>query len=183
MRRLGRLPREVVYFGGIGLYGFGVGILYWLLTREAAGATLLTVFGAGAVTFSAILARAWRSRHVDAEGRALDQSIGPEEEGPGPQGAFGGDPGRIPAESLAPLEVGFGLAVASLSLAFGIWMLVAGIVPFAAGAFAWLRGAERELRGSERDDNELAAPGPSERSAGGPDVSLSRTNPAEPPSA
>jgi uncharacterized protein YjeT (DUF2065 family) len=143
MSGLARLPREILYFAGIGAYGFGIGIVYWLLTYEPAGGLLLTTFGAGAVGFATLLALSVRGH--DATPQA------------GAEGPFGSPPGRVPGNSLAPLEVGFGLAVVSLSLAFGVWMVIAGIVPIVAGGYAWIRSAERELIGNRLDDGDATA--------------------------
>jgi hypothetical protein len=167
MSRLSALPREILYFAGIGAYGLGIGIVYWFLTYETAGSVLLTVFGAGAVGFAVILGLSRPARAVavmpadaaDAAGAATTDS------------PFGSEPGRIPGPTLAPLEVGFGIAVASLSFAFGVWMLLAGIVPIVAGVYAWLRSSERELIATRRDDpadmggpTDVSAPSRSEES-------------------
>jgi cytochrome c oxidase subunit IV len=145
MSRIATVPREILYFAGIGSYGFVIGIVYWFLTYEAAGAILLTVFGAASVGFALLLAFSARGRPRDASGNPAPPRAGAE-------GSFGSPPGRIPGSSLAPLEVGFGIAVCSLSFAFGIWMLIGGIVPFLAGAYSWIRNAERELIASRLDD-------------------------------
>jgi hypothetical protein len=145
MSRLATVPREVLYFAGIGSYGFVIGIVYWFLTYEAAGALLLTVFGAAAIGFALLLTLSARGRPRDASGNPVSPQAGVE-------GSFGSAPGRIPGSSLAPLEVGFGIAVCSLSFAFGIWMLIGGIVPLIAGVYSWIRNAEREWVSSRLDD-------------------------------
>ena len=145
MRAIRSLPREVIYFAGIGAYGFGIGIVYWFLTYETAGSILLVVFGGGAILFASFLAFSVRARDRAPTGEPLP--VEPDVEGP-----FGGPAGRVPAGSLAPLEMGFGLAVGALSLVFGVWMLLAAIVPLGAGAISWLRSSERELLATRRDD-------------------------------
>ena len=50
----------------------------------------------------------------------------------------------VTLSSVAPLEVGFGLAVMALGLAFGIWFVLAGFLPLALGAADWLSS---EMRG------------------------------------
>ena len=193
MRRITKLPREILYFAGIGLYGSGIGIVYWLVTREVAGFVLLTTFGAASAGFALVLLASL------PEG---DRETSYEPDQPDArrvEGAFGTLTGRIPSGSLAPLEVGFGIAVSSLSLAFGIWMLLAGIVPILAGAYGWIRSTERELIATRRDDpadpfdpGDPADPGdpgdPASRAAGGgfstPAEPISAPRPAaEPPSA
>ncbi len=132
-----RLPEEIVFFVRIGAYGFFVGIVYWFLTYEVAGAVMLTAFGAACLLLALLLFRGRRGRReIGAVGAASATA---------PDGPFGDERGRLPAPSFAPLELGFGLALASLSFAFGIWMAAAAVVPILAGGLSWLRSAEREL--------------------------------------
>jgi Cytochrome c oxidase subunit IV len=150
MNLLERTPREIVYFAGIGLYGFVTGLIYWFLTYEVAGSVLLTVFGAAALGFATVLALSLRGRR--REPTTMSTAIA------APEGPFGSEPGRIPTSSLAPLELGFGLAVASLSLVYGVWMLIAAAVPVGAGAITWIRSAERELASTAGEDATISAP-------------------------
>ena len=115
MRRILRLPEEILFFGRLGAYGLIIGTIYWFVTYETAGTVLLVLFGGGSTLLAAILLATARRETADP---------GPE---PGdslrPDGPFGDESGRIPGPSLAPIEVGLGLALASLGIAFGPWFL------------------------------------------------------------
>jgi hypothetical protein len=177
MTFLRSVPREIVYFAGVGAYGFVIGIAYWFLTYETAGTVMLVVFGAGAILFATFLGLSLRRRDRDADGEPLALE-------PGAEGAFGQVPDRVPSGSLAPLEVGFGIALAALSLVFGIWMLIGAVMPLGAGAVSWLRGAERELAASRLDEAEADTPDRASPDRPAPDSPVSAARPApEPPSA
>jgi hypothetical protein len=62
-----------------------------------------------------------------------------------PDGPFGDESGPLPTRSVAPLAVGFGVAVIGMAGAFGPWFALAGAVPLLLGAADWLRAANREL--------------------------------------
>ena len=53
--------------------------------------------------------------------------------------------GRLPGETLAPLALGLGIALAITAVVFGPWLLVAGLLPMAWGAWTWLAAAGDEL--------------------------------------
>jgi len=69
------------------------------------------------------------------------------------EGPFSSSIGRLPPPTFAPLEVGIGLAIASLSLAFGAWLAIAAVLPLLSGALGWLRSAEREAAATQRDES------------------------------
>jgi hypothetical protein len=146
LRRIRTLPEEVLFFGRLGLYGLIIGMIYWFVAYEAAGTALLLLFGGGATLLATILL-------VTARGDADDLNLEPADS-LRPDGPFGDESGRIPGPSLAPIEVGLGLALASLGVAFGPWFVVAAAVPLVSGGVGWLRSASRELAAVERDDGE-----------------------------
>ena len=81
------------------------------------------------------------------------------EDGEGTGGGTGGgdrpfldEAGRLPDETLAPLALGLGVALAMTAIVFGPWLLVAGSLPIAWGAWAWLRSARAELDAMEAAD-------------------------------
>ena len=144
--RIRGLPEEVLFFARSAGYGLFNGVIYWILTAEPAGATLLLGFGAASAALALVLLARRRRPAVDDELRR-------------PDGPFGDETGRIPAPTLAPLQVGFGLALAGLAIPFGIWMAIASIVPILVGSLGWLHSAEREWRATALSD---AAGPPSE---------------------
>jgi hypothetical protein len=140
LRRASGLPEEVLFFARSAAYGLLIGVVYWILTGEPAGTTLLLGFGGASAALALILALR-RRRTAALDGQPAD-------------GPFGDETGRIPAPTLAPLQLGFGLALAGLAIPFGIWMAIASIVPILAGSLGWLRGAEREWRATASEDKE-----------------------------
>jgi hypothetical protein len=137
------MPEEVRFFRRIAVYAFVVAALYWFVSYEPAGTVLLTGFGVATGAAFLVLNRA---RH-DATSADL-----------GPDGPFGDESGPVPVRSIAPLELAFGLAIAALGLAFGIWFVIAGALPIAAGAADWLGSAGKELRLLDRETKRPRAP-------------------------
>ena len=122
-------PNETRFFGFLGVFGIVLGGIYWFSSFEPAGTVLLLGFGLacflGAVRL--VLARP-RTVRAGSEGRP-----------------FTDESGRLPDETLAPLAIGLGIALAVTAVVFGPWLLIAGVLPFAWGAREWLRGAREEL--------------------------------------
>jgi hypothetical protein len=138
------MPEEVKFFGRIGAYGLFIAAVYWFVSYEPAGTVLLGGFGLATGAAFVLLRRGARRPAVTRDGgadRPSDRSIA----ALAPDGPFGDESGPVPLRSLAPFEVGFGLAVMSLSVAFGIWFAIAGLLPLAIGAADWLGSANREL--------------------------------------
>jgi hypothetical protein len=165
MRRLLLLdqPQETRFFLFLGVFGIGLGAIYWFLTYEVAGTVLLAGFGLGTGLLGIGLLRA-RPRRVavaaavgaresaaDRDTSATAQATrGEAADLPG-GGAAGIDTpfdtplGRLPGETLAPLALGLGIALAITAVVFGPWLLVAGLLPMAWGAWTWLSAARDEL--------------------------------------
>ena len=131
------MPEEVKFFGRIAPYAFFIAAVYWFVSYEAAGTVLLGGFGLATGAAFVLLRRGAKGR-----GRRSTESVAA---GATPDGPFGDESGPVPLRSLAPLELGFGLAVMSLSVAFGIWFAIAGLLPLAIGAADWLGSANREF--------------------------------------
>jgi hypothetical protein len=121
-------------------YALFLGVVYWFLSYEVAGTVLLLGFGLATGVGFAVLR--WESR-------AGAGSTGPDRSTDRP---FTDESGAIPIRSLAPLIVGFGVAVAALGLVFGIWFVIGGAIPIVAGGLDWLRSAQDELRLAERSE-------------------------------
>ena len=134
------MAEEVRFFGRLSLYALAVGAIYWFLSYEAAWTVMLLGFGVATGIAFVML------RQGSPAGRGGTREGGDVPAGPArPDGPFGDESAPVPTRSSAPLVVGFGIAVISLSGAFGPWFLLAGAVPLLAGATDWLRSAGREL--------------------------------------
>jgi hypothetical protein len=142
------VPEEVRFLGRLAAYGLLIGVIYWFVAYEVAGTVLLLAFG-GAAGFATLLLLldVRRRRHGPLPRRPLDWlALTADEEDP----PFGDEPATLPAGSGAPLEFGFGLAVAALGLVFGAWLVALGLVPIVVGAATWIRAAMAEHRASTR---------------------------------
>jgi hypothetical protein len=118
--------RSAVYFGVIGT-------AYWILTYEVAG-TILLIGSALASAFVAVVLRLGL--------RGAEQRV--EGAGPGPDGPFGDESGRLPAPTAAPLGVGLGLALVVLGLVFTAALSLAGAILLLLAAREWLRAVMSE---------------------------------------
>jgi hypothetical protein len=169
MRRLLLLdqPQETRFFLFLGGFGLILAAIYWFLTYEVAGTVLLAGFGLGTGLLGIGLLRS-RPRRVAIAATRGDGASG-RDPGTSPTaqatrgeaadlpggGAAGVDTpfdtplGRLPGETLAPLALGLGIALAITAVVFGPWLLVAGLLPMAWGAWTWLAAARDELAATE----------------------------------
>ena len=139
------MSEEVGFFGRLSAYALVVGVVYWLLSYETAGTVLLLGFGL-ATGLAFLVLRG--GEHPDGHGPDPTR-----EDVPGqPDGPFGDESGPVPGRSVAPLAVGFGVAVIALGGAFGPWFVIVGVLPLLVGAVDWLRAANRELNLREGAD-------------------------------
>jgi len=141
------VPEEVSFFARSAAFALVIATIYWFVSYEPAGTTLLAFFGVASSLAAIVLFRAWR------------RSVGSVT--PGAERPFADESGRIPSDTFAPLEVGFGLAVAALGLVFGAWLILAAVLPITLGSLAWLHAAGKELEAIETSE-----PGPGVRLGG-----------------
>ncbi len=135
------MPEEVAFFGRTSLYGLVIAVVYWFVSYDVAGTGLLFGFGLATGVGFVLL---WR-RDRAAQRRAGSAAMSPRAASAfDPDRPFTDERGPVPLGSFAPLEVGFGVAVAALGLVFGIWFILAAIIPVLAGAATWVREARRE---------------------------------------
>lgn len=162
-------PEEVRFFARIAVYALGVGIVYWFLSYETAGTVLLIGFGLCALFASLVLGHGAREVSSGRQvGMVAPATLDPER-------PFIDETGRLPAPGLAPLGMGFGVAVAALGIAFGPWLVLAGLVLVAWAGWGWLRSAMAEHAAVVAED---ASPAPSASTTGAiPDPA---TAPADP---
>jgi hypothetical protein len=142
--RLRRQPEEVLFFGRSAVFALAVATVYWFISYEPAGTTLLGLFGVASAFAAILLARGQRRAGPATDPQAIAG------------GPFADESGRVPAETFAPLQVGSGLAIAGLGLVFGPWLILAGLLPIALGAVTWLGSAGAELEATEHSDTALA---------------------------
>ena len=134
-----RLPEEVAFFGRSGIFGFALAAIYWFLSYELVGTFLLGGFGL-ATGAAFLLLRAGARRGEREPKHERDGATFADTPSPAP---FEDEGGPVPRSSAAPLWVGFGVGVASLSLAYGFWFVLAGLLPILLGAADWLGGILR----------------------------------------
>ena len=139
-------PEEVRFFARIALYALSVGIVYWFLSYETAGTVLLVGLGFCALFASLILGHGAREAVRSGAGGAAGRADGLDPERP-----FVDESGRLPAPGLAPLGMGFGLAMAALGVAFGPWLILAGLVLVGWAGLGWLRAAMAEHAATAAD--------------------------------
>jgi Flp pilus assembly protein TadB len=117
-----------------GLFGVGVGTVYWFLSSERAGTVFLILMGAATAYVAAYL---MLKRREAADGL-------PEDDAAADQAASSGQPvGRFHTGSGWPVLMAAGLAVASTGLVYGIWLIVAGGILLVAAVV----GLMQESRG------------------------------------
>jgi hypothetical protein len=164
-------PAEARFFLFVGGFGILLAAIDWFISYELAGTVLLGGFGVGAGLLGV---RLRMERPVLAPEAALEHHEGadlPDVDAPGAGATpFRDESGRLPGESLAPLAVGLGVALALTAVVFGPWLLVAGIVPLAWGAWTWLSGANDELGATVRHETRP----PVARAADGGDAAEAR---------
>jgi hypothetical protein len=179
------MPEEVRFVARLGIYGVAIAVIYWFISYEVAGSILLLAFGlATAFAAAYLLLDVRRTGRGAALGGRPWQWLGlapTEDEAP-----FGDETGRLPGQSIAPLEFGFGAAVAGLGLVFGPWLVALGLVPMVVGGTVWLREAMAEhhaLDLAEREGLDLAEGQAAAEDRPAPDINRGGEAAAEPPSA
>lgn len=106
---------EARLFLGSALFLAGLGGVYWFVSYERAGSTLLAV---GVV--AALLVGAWlllRSRRT---------GLRPEDRPGATHAEAAGEVGWFPTDSVWPFALGAGMTIAATGVVFGLWLTIAG---------------------------------------------------------
>ncbi len=140
------MSEEVRFFRRLSIYAVIIGAIYWFVSYEWVGTTLLVVFGLGAGATTLLLASGQRPTAARAAGEA--------------DGPFGDESGRVPSATLAPFLVGLAVALVALGLVFGPWFILVAVIPLVMGAHAWLAAARAELDATEHESARGPEPAP-----------------------
>ncbi|HEY7589810.1 MAG TPA: hypothetical protein VH723_02385 [Candidatus Limnocylindrales bacterium] len=144
-------PQETRFWWFLSAFAFGIGLLYWFVSREPAGSVLLLAFGLATGVMAIVLSLQPVSRVVRERARGdrpgvrsatRDASGGGTADVERP---FLDEEGRFPAPTTAPLAVGAGVALMALATIFGPAPAIVGVLPFAWGVSTWLSSARAEL--------------------------------------
>jgi Cytochrome c oxidase subunit IV len=103
---------------GSAAFAAAIGLIYWFVAYEPAGAALLAGFAAAMLLIAAYVALRLRAAAPDPQDRA---EAGPEE-------ASGEEVGAFPSESLWPLVLAFGSMLLVGGLVYGVWLALVGAV-------------------------------------------------------
>lgn len=136
------MPEEIRLFLRTAAFGFGIALVYWIVSGESIGTILLAAFGLAGAFLVVILVVQLRAAGRSLTGRPWQWlGLDPNESAP-----IGVEAGRYPSASWAPLAAGLGVSIAILAAVYGLVFLVpaAPLVLFAARA--WLRRASAEYR-------------------------------------
>ena len=142
------MPEEIRLFLRTAVFGFGIALVYWIVSGEATGTVLLFAFGLAGAFLVVMLVAQVRSRGRRLTGRpwrwlGLDSAESP---------PIGVEPGRYPSAGWAPLAAGLGLSVAILAAVYGaVFLTLAAPLLLFAGR-AWLRRASAEYRAQFGDE-------------------------------
>ncbi|MEA2546899.1 MAG: Cytochrome c oxidase subunit [Chloroflexota bacterium] len=134
---------EVRLFGRMATFGLVVGVGYWLLTGERAGAVLLVAFGlASGLAAVALFVGSRRGRRTKrSEAAGEPEAVEP--------AAVEPDAEPVPEPGWAPLVIAAGIGGLALGGAFGPWLTIAGLLVAILGGWAWLSAAMREFDAAE----------------------------------
>ena len=113
-------------FGGVGVFIVGIALLYWFVSYEPAGSTMLALAAVLALTTAAYVA--WPRRAADGHG--------------GDDGGHELEPGHdphdgvwFPQASIWPFAIAAGMALIANGLLLGRWLVIPAVV-FLAWALA-----------------------------------------------
>jgi hypothetical protein len=121
-------------FAGAAAFLLLTGSIYWFVTYEDAGTTMLLM---GLLAVGMI--GAWlflQSRKLDGP-RPEDRADADPGDGAGPIGSF-------PVASVWPFVLGWGAVVAANALVFGVWLGVTGLLIVAVGVIGFAVEASRK---------------------------------------
>jgi hypothetical protein len=122
------MPEELAFWARSGAYGLGIAAVYWFVSYDGQGTTLLGAFGIA--TGAAFLLLRQR---VGSAARRRDSDV-----------PLADESGAVPLRSGAPILLGVGISLLGLALVYGIWFAIAAVVPVAFGAIDWLASVRRE---------------------------------------
>jgi hypothetical protein len=136
------MPEEIRLFLRTAAFGFGIALVYWVVSGDVLGTVLLLAFGLAGAFLAVMLVAQLRSAGRRLTGRpwawlGLDTSESP---------PIGVEPGRYPSATWAPLAAGLGIAIAILAAVYGLVFLVLAAPLLVFAARAWLHRASAEYR-------------------------------------
>jgi cytochrome c oxidase subunit IV len=119
-------------FAGTGAFGFVVGGIYWFVSSEAAGTTLLLTMGIAPLVLAVYVQRQ-RSRLRGTEPSPEDRPDAT------PQDAAGEVVGSFPTESVWPISLAGASVLVLGGLVYGPALLVLGLLGFAVAVGGLMR--------------------------------------------
>ena len=144
------MAEELRIFLRTGLYGLGVGVVYWIVSYDIIGTFLFAFLGAGAAIFFVGMARMVPATRQEASppraglgaGRAVSlfhRTLGLEEhDGPAHASPLRTDEDPLPASSVWPVVGASAFLLIGLGLIYGGWFIYPGIAIGAFAAWGWL---------------------------------------------
>ncbi len=133
------MSEEVRFFLRIALYTFLIATIYWFVSYEHAGTTLLVFLGAAAVFFASfVLLKSERKEVKGGRGPLgfLKRTLGFDEPDDA-QGPLATEEEAVDA-TIWPLGAALGATLVALGLVFGPWLWIPGLGLTIASATAWL---------------------------------------------
>jgi hypothetical protein len=110
---------SALFWSYVAAFGFVVGGVYWLLTYEDAGTSMLLFMGAAGTVIGGYLFLKMRTVHlIEDDPQARHQDAGQEEIG------------HFSSGSVWPILMAVGVTVGVLGFVFGRWMIVFGAIVF-----------------------------------------------------
>ncbi len=132
------MAEEIRFFLRTALFTIVIATIYWLLSYEEAGTTLLIGIIASAVFFVIVIAVSVRASRRG--GRSLKRLLGFGDSGPDNPLALGED--LFPASSATPLVASVAAVLVGVGLIYGAWLWVPGVALALAAGWAWLMGPD-----------------------------------------
>ncbi len=123
----------MIMWTGLTLFYVAIGVIYWLVDGDPAGASLLLMAtGLGGL----IAGWMWGWRRHNAHPRPADRGDADVEDEVGVVGVF-------PTASVRPLVLGVGISAAVLGAVLGSWMLLVGVAITLSQVALLTRDADR----------------------------------------
>ena len=102
-----------------GLFGIAIGIVYWFVAHERAGATLLILMGVAPMIMAYVV---WR--------RTAGQRFPEDKDDASYADDAGDELGHFSSGSLWPLVMAIGVLIGLEGFIYGVWLLVSGLLVF-----------------------------------------------------